>query len=134
MRSTALYPASTGPCPTEHAMCSSPSASISLTVAVERPSVPQVTYAWSSFQLNIGSNWELKKMELWTTKIVTKTKIQTYLQITKLPYNFRLKNFIRHQCYQVCISNSLEHEQFNKSQHKHLNKTLKKTSSLGFAF
>lgn len=74
MRSTALYPASTGPCPTEHAMCSSPLASISLTVAVDRPSVPQVTYAWSSFQLNIGSNWELKKWNCEQRKLWPKQK------------------------------------------------------------
>lgn len=42
-RSTALYAASTGPVPTEQEICSSPLASLSLTVAVERPRDPHVT-------------------------------------------------------------------------------------------
>lgn len=43
MRSTALYAASTGPVPTEQEVCSTPSAAISLTVAVDRPRLPHVT-------------------------------------------------------------------------------------------
>lgn len=54
MISTALYAASTGPVPIEHAIFSSPSEAISLTVAVERPSVPPVTCPLTLISLQVA--------------------------------------------------------------------------------
>lgn len=125
MRSTALYPASTGPDPTEHAMCSSPLTSMSLTVAVERPSVPQVTYIWSSFQLKNNSNLSVKiklrhEQHKWDNLKLT-CRSQSFHTISGWKTSSDT-NAIKSPSVTLYNRSKL-----TKSQQKHLNRTTRKT-------
>lgn len=57
----ALYAASTGPVPIEHAIFSSPSEDTNFTVAVDRPSVPHVAFPMKKLVIYIG---QVKKCKM----------------------------------------------------------------------